>query len=390
MSDFKAVIRADFINRRKGKRITSVPVQNRITVNKDIRSLTDSFDFEISFRFGEEIELHSHDFVEFYFYLPNTKTKFQISCGYIEDFVKETNSSALKFQANGRDFLGQFFSLPFLKAKTFNQTSTLNFLTEVIKQEYKTDGQKQDTYLAEYLRFNNRTQLVLDHGASKTPLNIQNLSDAKIAPVVQQSYEEVMNIVYQHRKGSVVVWGRGEEPDLKFLNANKMGYTLSEDTDQNVKRFVLRENYSKVFSEVKIQYAGGENNIDYYSTPSNAVFNSNRKARQIFQPEIRTFQTDTLVTTGGTIGVDQKRDALAKSILRKSNQNLTQVVIQTHRPFYLTKTGDTIPYEVNQLWKIYSYTNEINEYMRLVGIGYTQDANELNVELCFIPMDSLI
>lgn len=388
VSDYKAALYATFINRRDGTKTTSVPAQNRITINKDMRSFCDSFDFDILFRFDDTIDLHSHDFVEFYFIEPTTKKNFQVCCGYVEDFVKETTQNSLRFQANGRDFLGQLFNIPFLKAKPLDQTTVLSFLSTVINQKYYTNAAQQDTYLAEYLRINNRTKQIEDLGAATGALLVPNLSDSKVAPVLQQTLETVLNFIYQDRKGRVVVFG--VDASGNNVHDTVVPYTLSEFGDRNVKRFVLRENYSKVFSEVKIQYVGAENNLDYYATPSNSVFNSEKKARQIFQPEVRTFQTANIVTTNGTIGIDQMRDAQAKSILRRSNQNLSQVNIQSTYPFYVPATGDVVPYEVNQVWRIYSKTNNIDTNMRLVSIHYNQTESELNCELGFVGVKTVV
>ena len=382
MSDFRPTMFANFINRRSGSIIKEVPIMNRVTVNKDIRQLCDSFDFDISFRFSDKVDLHSHDFVEFYFLIDGNP--FQISCGFLEDFTKETSPTSHTFKANGRDFLGQFFNIPFLKAKSFDQTTLMVFLQSLISQSYVNADETKMMYLHEYLKFKGIKRQIINMGAFAGPLLVPELSDAKVAPIMQQLADEVYNIIYQNRLGQVVVWGRDQ------LSAMDTGLTIYDSTDLNTSKFTLRENFSKVFSEVKIFYCGGENNIDYKSTPSKAFFNSDLKSRQIFQPEIRTFQTGTLVTTAGQVDYVEKKDALAKSILRKSNQNLTQVVIQTNKPFYLTTNNQKIPYEVNQLWKISSPSNNLNESMRLAGIGYSQDSSNLDVELMFIPKDSLV
>jgi hypothetical protein len=373
VSDYKPNIFVNFINRRKNSSLTEMPIVNRLTVNKDIRQLCDSFDFDVQFRFGSKIDLRSHDFVEFYTLINGQK--FQVACGFLEDFTKDTSNNTHSFKANGRDFLGQLLSLPFLTAKPLDQTNLANFVNACL----------EGSYLLEYLNIKGVGRSVVDLGSYKGPVNVPELSSAKRGPVLQQTADEVFNLVYQNRFGQVVIWGR------ESLNAFDTGFTLNETKDENVVKFTIRENFSKVFSQVKLFYTGGEGNIDYKLTPSKELFNSEPKARQLFQPEVRTFQSGTLVTTAG--GADNnyevKKDQLAASILRKSNQNLTQVVIKANRPFYTTPSGEKVAYEINQLWGIKSQSFDLNEKMRLVGISYSQSNSDLDVELLFIGKDTL-
>lgn len=403
MSDNQPAILASFINRRTGQRIEKFPLLSRISINKDIRQLCDSFDFEIAFRVSEKIDLHSHDFVEFYILLDGNK--FQVCCGYLEDFVKETSSNSHTFKANGRDFLGQLFSVPFLIAKPLETTTLPQFVESILGQTYTVDkGAQQDTYLSEYLRIKNVPRKVLDLGAYKGPVNIPELSDAKIAPVLQATADEVFTTVYQNRHGQVVLFGRDHEGEIltnnqngdltldksRNPNDNDTGLILHELADINTMKFTLRENFSKVYSQVKIFYTGGEGFIGYKNTPSREIFNSEKKARQIFQPEIRSFQTQSLITRAGSlITVSDLKDQQAASIIRKSNQNLTQVVVRTSRPYFIKPDGSKIPYEVNQIWHIKADSFSVNEKMRLVGIGYTYDSSSMDVQLMFIGRDTL-
>jgi hypothetical protein len=210
------------------------------------------------------------------------------------------------------------------------------------------------------------------------------LTDSKRAPVLQQTADEIFNVVFQNRFGQLVIWGRDSLDDL---DSNLI---LKDIGDTNIMHFTLRENYSKVYSEVKVLYTGGEANVDYANSPSKPVANLEPRALQIYQPEIRTFQMSTLITTSGQQTLQYKKENLAASILRRSNQNLAQVVIKTNNPYYLGAGGIKIPWEVNQLWQINSVKHKLNEKMRLVGIGYSQDANGLSVELCFIGKDTLV
>lgn len=390
MSDFKTAMFVNFINRRTGKAIKEIPVMNRLTLNKDIRQLCDSFDFEVSYRLSDKIDLHSHDFVEFYFIFNGER--FQVGCGFIEDLTSKTSSTSHRFQANGRDFLGQLFNLNFLVAAPFKQATLLQFAKSCVA----------DAYLPEYLKTKGWTRTVMESGSYQHPLIIPQLTDSKRAPILQSMADEIFNTVYQHREGQMMIYGRAHKNDTymndrgkvivaNVANANDIvvNHTLNEFGDRNVTEMTLKESFSKVFSECKVFYTGGENGIDYNHTPSRPIFNSEKKARQIYQPEIRTFQTSTLITTAAESTLFSKMEQYAASILRKSNQNLTQIVIMTPTPFYVTSDGQRIPYEVNQVWTIVSPSHDLNDQMRLVGIGYTQDESSLMVQLLFILRDSL-
>jgi hypothetical protein len=352
--------------------IQTIPTVNRLSLHKDIRQFTDTFDFDISYRIDANIDLHSHDFVEFYFMLDGAK--FQIGCGFVEDFVSETSSNQHHFQANGRDFLGQLFNLNFLQAFPFKETTMINFLNACIA----------NAYMPKYLDYKKIPNRVINNGAYAGSLVIQELTDAKIAPIVQSTADEVYNVVYQNRLGQLVVWGRNSPDEI-----GGAGHSLNEIGDPNVMKFQLRENFSKVFSECKVFYTGGEGNLDYKNTPSQLLKNTEPKAREIYQPEIRTFQTSTLIKTAGQVTIGDKKDQYAASILRKSNQNLTQIMISTSRPFFVTRNLERIPYEVNQLWSIRSQRHGINQLMRLVAISYAQESSSLTVDLLFIGKDTL-
>jgi hypothetical protein len=373
MSDYNAVILTKFIDRSTGKTIDAIPTVNRITINKDIRNLSDTFDFDLQYKIEDAINIVSHSFVEFYFTINNVV--FQVCCGFIEDFVKEISSSTLRLQANGRDFLGQLFSLPFNDARPFNETTLSAFAEYCIS----------DSYLKKYQAFKSITRSIVPMGVYSDNVIVPQLTDAKRAPVLQSTADEVFNIVYQNRFGQMVLWGRDSKDEIY---TNK---TINDVGDFNVSRFVLRENFSKVVSHVKIFWASGENLLDTNKTASQFLYNSEFKAKDIYQPEYKTFESGSLLKTDGKITADVKKDLLAQSIMRKSNQNLAQVAISTPMPFHVdSKTGEITPYDINQIWKIKSDVFSIDENMRLVGIGYTQDDSSLEVQLLFVGVDTLV
>lgn len=376
MSDLKTIIKTRFINRRTGQTITSIPEQNNINITIDIRTLTTTFDFDILFRFGERIDIRSHDFIEFYYDLPNNGGEFQVACGFIEDFVRETGDNKLRFQGNGRDFLGQLFNLPFLSARPNNNTTITSFIASSL----------YNSYLLEYLNLKGIKKTISNKGAYGGLLIIPQLAGAKIAPVIQQMTDEIFNVVYQNRKGQCVIWGRSFLDEAAFQT--NLQFTDSQDV--NVNDFVVRQNYSRVISSCKVLYTGGEQNVDYALQTTKGVFNSDPRARQIFQPEVRVFQTSTLVTYSGQTGIDDARYRLAASILRKSNQNLNQVIIKTTRPYFVTEKGQFLPYETQQVYQVKSLEHKVDEKMKIVGLNYNQSADGLNVQVAMIPKDTLV
>lgn len=385
MSNTQPAIFARFINRRKGLTASPVAPLSRISINKDLRQFCDTFDFEITLKLDDVADIRSHDFIEFYTIIDGAK--FQIGAGYIEDFVKDTASNAHRIQANGRDFMGQLFTLPFFKAKAIQTTTIMKFAELIVSQNYiiREDQNDHTTYMHEYLNLKNVSRKVVDAGAYKLLVNIPELSDSKVAPILQSTAEELFNVVYQNRFGQMTIWGNDN------LNEFITGETLSESGDENVLSLTVRENFSKVFSEVKVLYTGGQGASNYDLLKSQIAVNTESKARQIFNPELRNFQNSTLVTKApSNEPFEDKVLAYAQSIMRKSNQNLEQVVIKTSRPYFVKKDGTKKAYEQHQQYIINAPSHKIHKRMRLVGISYQQDSGSLHVELLFILPESVI
>jgi len=376
MSDFKSILRANFINRRTGSVISSVPISNNISLNLDMRQFTDSFDFDFLYKRNQNIDLRSHDFVEFFFKDQDSGIPFQVSCGFIETITSDTGPTTHRYQANGRDFLGQLFNLPFLVAKPFDNISLIQFARFCL----------QGSYLETYFKYKGLQQLVVDRGVYPGNILIPELTDAKRGPVLQQTADAVYNAIYMDRFGRMNIYGNSNR--LQF--SQSLNNILSEFGDRNVESMQLRRDYSKVFSEVKVLYTGGENNVNYALQQGAHVYNSDPDAANIFNPEIRTFQTGDLITTApGNNEIGNRMNLLAASIVRKGNQNLRQFVVKTNQPFYVDSKGVKTWYEKGQVWKIYHQSQNFNDQMMLAGIGYVQDAEKLSVQLLFVPVASI-
>jgi hypothetical protein len=375
VSDLKAVLQIAFISRSTGQRIAAIPAMSQISMNQDMSKFTDVVDFEVTFRFKDRIELQSHDFWELFYIYDNAK--FQLGCGFVEDFVKATGNSSLKFQGNGRDFLGQTLKVPFVTSSPVKNASIVNFTRFALGYDL--------LYVNQYAKFRGISNVVVDNGSYQGPLLIKATSDLMIGSVLQEMSDTCQSMIYQNRHGQVIVYGRENRVDIN------VPYTLSDVGDPNVKDFTLRENFSKVLSEAKIYYAGAEGNLDYNLTPSRAFKNTEPKAANIFQPHLEVFNQADLVTLDGQYDVNSRKDALAQARIRKSNQFLEQVVIKTSLPFYIPANGGKpVPYEKNQNWRIKSLVHGIDKQMKLAGIGYRQDPSNLDVELNFVGVDTLV
>lgn len=376
MSDAKPAIQINFISRDTGQRINSIPAMTSFSMNMDMTKYTDVFDFEVTFRFKDRIEIKSHDFLEMYYILNGKKQ--QIGCGFIEDFVKTTGNNMLKFQGNGRDFLGQTLKVPFITAAPVKEASIVNFTTFALSFD--------QLYVNKYLSMRGALAgKVVDMGSYQGPLIIKATSDLMIGAVLQEMSDTCMSMLFQDRNGRVIVYGRENRTDIN------VPYTIKDVGDINCKELTLRENFSKVVSEAKIFYAGAEGNIDYNLTPSRAFKNTEPKAVNIFQPYLEVFNQADLVTTDGKFDVNSRKDAIAQARVRRSNQFLEQVVIKTSYPFYIPGNGaPVIPYEKNQNWRIRSLVHGIDKQMKLHGINYKQEPSALEVELSFVGVDTLV
>lgn len=371
-----SAIYATFID-RKNKR--EYPVEPRVTslsFGADARQFTAAFDFEIQFGPYEQLDINSHDFVEFWFW--NGNKKHQVGVGFTEDFVKKTNASGNVIQGNGRDFLAQLMAFPF-KARLYkNGPSYKQFLNSAV----------QDTYIIEYLKFRNRSTNIIDLGIYTGPMIFTDSATAPRAQVIQEYADLAMNLIYQDRLGRLVVYGRKS----RQLKSDIVGQTLDAQGDLNVVDMQIRQNYSKVYSSCSVLFQG-QDNLDSPSptatVASSAVFNSDPRAKGLSQPLIKIFSTQDLVGTAGSQSADFRRNELAASFIRKSNQNLSMVVVIADSPFYQTNSGQHIPYEIGQIWKIKNDSYKINSDHKLVGIHYQQSSDQLQVQLAFVEPDTL-
>lgn len=368
------ILRANFINRRTGQNYTSQPIGTILNFNTDMRQFTGSFDLDVEFKIEDKVNILPHDFVEFFYDFGNERL--QVGVGFLEDFVESVSNSKVSIQANGRDLLGHLINVPFSEQLHYNSGVSIEVFTQ---------KSLENSYVRDYLKIKNITGTVLDQGAFKGPLLIRTTAEQKRGAVLQEYAEDIaMNLIYLTRRGRVAIYGR------EFRDKVNTGKTLSHFGDINVLDFVRRRNFSKVITECRVAYSGGEGNLDINKMPSPIFKNTEPEVAHVYQPHFRVFSSSDLVSLSGQYNVQDRIAAVAKSTIRKSNQNISPVVIKPAFPYHVDQSGIKTAYEVGQNWRIKSEVYEINRDMKLAGINYQQSPSSSEFQLMFVDIDTLI
>lgn len=370
------VIYANLIDRKNRIDYVVQPKIKQLSYGTDMRQFTGAFDFEIQFGPFEKVSINSHDYIEFFFYLGNQKH--QIGVGFIEDFVKHTSAEGNVFQGNGRDLLAQIMLFPF-KTRTYkNGISYQQFLNLSL----------ENTYLLDYLSMKNRSSNVVDFGMYKKQMIFTDVITAPRAQIVQEYAELAQNLVYQDRFGRMVVYGRSHR------NAGATNVTLNAYSDHNVDDMMIRENFSKVFSEASVIYQGQElldlSDIKRTSAASSIQKNSDPRAAGLNQPTYKIFSAQDLVGLAGQKSDVSRIDDIAKGIIRKSNQFLSQPVVISNAPYYVDTSGKKFAYEVGQVFRLISTAHNVNDLYKVAGIHYEQNDSQTKVQIAFVEPDTLV
>lgn len=365
------------------------PTPSSLSYSTDIFQMADVFDFTIELAPDEDIPIRSHDFVEFNIMVNGNIH--QIGVGVLESFAKETTTQQRTIQANGRDLMGQFLTIPFNVQLKHEPLTLRRFVDRMIKGSYL------ETYRE--LRYPSQTKII-DKGSFAFQMQFLSDLEQKRGQVLQQYAELAMNLVYMNRLGQVEILGRNGlfGSTAKPQSTNPIG-TLQKGV--NVERFRVTQNYTNVFSEFTLFYSSGEAIQDRNTLPGSKFSNTDiRVSKHIFQPEYRTFNSADLVTLGGQVKFNNRIRDLAKSLIRKSNRELNSVVAITSEPFFIDERGNEIAYQVGQLWKLKSnereFTSPTNKDgtdtvdMVITSIHYAQDEGSIQVQLGFNEMDTLL
>lgn len=378
MSGNAPAIKARFLSRSAGgmRVIEGVPTSSRINFNTDVRQIAANFDFQFEFLPSESFPVKSHDIVEFYFDLDGVP--FQIGTGYVEDFVKDTSDAADTFHANGRNLMGQLMDIPFT-VQIINKGQTLKAFVEKALD---------NTYAKSYAAFRGLHRSIVDVNSYPGPLTICTDGQRKRGPIVQEYADLVFNLVYMNRLGQVVLYGRPEGgPSQKSV-----GTLIKSAGRSNVSHITQKEDFSKVISEVTVFWVTGEKNLSDSQVPASDKFkNTDPRVSHLYNPLVRVFSAHDLVDLAGTQTHKLRMNQLSKSEIRKSNQNLNTVIVETGEPFAVDpSTGRKIPFEALQTWRIVDERKGIDQDMTLASLSYAQDPQGLSVQLGFVEPDTLV
>jgi len=366
------------------------PTPSALNYSTDIFQFTDVFDFTVALAPDENFEVRSHDFVEFVFF-ENGTTRHQIGVGVIEGLTKETTPTQRILKANGRDLMGQFMNIPFNVQLQREPLSLRRFVDRMIRS----------SYLQEYLNFRNPgINKIRDLGSFQPQMLFMSDLEQKKAQILQQYAELAINLVYMNRLGQVEILGRSGTfgSTAPTTTRNPIGNLIK---GENVEIFIVGQNYTNVFSEFTLFYSSGEAIQDINTQPGSRFVNTDpRVTNHIFQPEFRTFNTADLITIGGEVNFTRRIRDVAKSLIRKSNRDLNSVVTSVSEPFFLLEDGTERAFQIGQLHILQSNEREFTTRERpegtdtvrmiLTGINYNQNESNVDVQLRFNEVDTLL
>lgn len=381
MSGNAPIIQATFLKRSNGTitEYTAIPQTSRLNYNFDVRRIANSFDIELSFGADETFPVKSHDFVEFFFMLDGAK--YQIGCGFLEDFMIEDGVDSFVLRVNGRSQTGQLMLIPFKVQSHYASMQLFTFLSTALR----------DTYVADYAAFRNLKQSIVDQGAYQGNLAVVTDMMRKRGAIVQEYADLALNLVYQNRLGQVVVYGRTADADGNFVKGKAVGTIIRSAGKSNVSRIIPRDDFSKVYSDFTVFYVAAEKNLDQNQMVSPLFQNTDPRVQHISNPGFRTFSASDLISLSGTTNHAQRVAQVAKSEIRKSNQSLGAVVVVCDEPFITDpETGAKIPFEGMQIWRVVNDARGIDKEMVLASISYSQEPSGITVQLGFVEPDTLV
>ncbi len=331
--------------------------------NSSMFRFTDVFDFSIGVPSGVARDVHSHDFVEFYFEV-NSK-KYNIGVGYIEDFQKIKRIQETTLSGNGRDLIGILQDRYFVKNLHSENIQIADLVKRIIKNEY----------IDSYTRiFKNRKGIIKPDNMYNGPFLSSSTAETSKAQILKKASSTTLNIIYQDHDGFVVVRGKRPKPKSKGV--------LKEGTS-NVVALTIKEKYSEVYSDATTFYNAAQSSVDNQSNSSTSI-NYDKRIRSIIKKTFYdTFNVNDIKDFAGTLKAEQRIKQVADYNLRISNRGLCVPIISTDEPYYLDKsTGEIIPYRVGDIWTLESQDSD------LTSSEFPNGTNRLDFELTGIDVKS--
>jgi hypothetical protein len=373
-------LQATFLNRSASGIVpyATSPVASSINYNTDVRQFSGTFDLMMEFSESEKFPAKSHDFVEFWFELNGDRH--QVGVVFLEDFVRETSPGSYSLKANGRDLIGQLLNVPFKTVHQFTLTPFIRFVSTAL----------MGTYVEKYSKYKSRTAPIRNLGAFAGQIGVTADNTRKRAATLQEYADLTLDLIYQDRLGFVSVYGR-RLANGKLDTSPPVGRLTKEKGLSNVTSLSVRQSFSKVVSEVNVFFVSGEKNVNRGDLISPLLKNTDPRAAEIIQPESMTLSISELEHLVAGVDAKTRMVQMGAARIRKSNQDLNQVVIGVADPFYTDpQTGKKTPFEVMQNWWIESKEDGLDLLMTLVGISYRQNAGSLELDLAFVEPDTLV
>jgi hypothetical protein len=356
--------------------IDEIPDPSELNYSTDMRQFSGIFDFQIHFGEGESFGAKSHDFVEFYFDTP--AGEHQIGVGFVEDFVRQTDSSGASFAGNGRDLLGQLINIDFKSPIYWEDGS----LTRLVPMAVK------NAYLEQYLTYRGNAEVLEKLNAFEGSMLIKATAEKRGA--VLQEYADIgLNLVYQNRLGQVALYGRNQPDGTPLTVGKPLGKLVKARGRSNIESLNVKQNFSKVFSEASVFWASGEAAVDKRQRVSPILTNTDPRVAHIYQPHRQVYAMGELAQLAGKAGPEARMRQIGSSTIRRSNQFLNEVIVVVPRP-YFEDGSQIIPYDKGQIWHIESPEDELDLPMKLAGIHYSQGDARLEVQLAFVEPDTLV
>lgn len=372
----------------------SVPPPTSLVYNTDINTFTDVFSLEIDLAPDDLFDIQSHDFVEFYFELdnpaPGYQKRHQIGVGFLEKFHRDSSPTRVKIMANGRDLFGENMFAPFVVPVRQNLTLKDFLTSKVIK----------GSYLEAYhsIRGQGRSTLV-DRGAFGTQMFFRSDLEQKKGALIQNYAGLAINVVFMNRLGQVEILGRPGTlgSTAPSVSSSPLGILKK---GSNVDRLIVKQDYTNVFSDFTVFWTSAQAEQSKNTLASNTFKNSDPRVSHISKPGFLTLNTSDLASLGGEVSASQRISDLAKSNIRKSNQNLNSAVVMTSDPFFTKDDGTQVPFIQGQVWRLQSNEPEFKTRaqptgtdsvdMLLSGINYNESLSGQEFQLNFIEGDTLI